>query len=91
MSQRLDLERRCPVTGQSGPLRRPKRSHRNLGLRARSALLHRGALGKLLVRVAFGELLDRVAHLQRDSSVRLDRRDGLGQPFRELRVTFKAR
>ena len=48
-------------------------------------------LGKLMIRVAFAELLDRVTRLQRDSSVRLDRRDGLSQPFRELRVTFKAR
>ena len=48
-------------------------------------------LGKLIIRVAFAELLDRVTRLQRDSGVRLDRRDGLSQPFRELRVTFKAR
>ena len=48
-------------------------------------------LGKLMVRVAFGELLDRVAHLQRDISVPLNRRDGLSRPFRELRVTFEAR
>ena len=48
-------------------------------------------LGKLMIRVAFAELLHRVTHLQRDTSVRLDRRDGLSQPFRELRVTFEAR
>jgi len=34
---------------------------------------------------------DLVTHLQRDKSVRLNRRDGLSRPFRELRVTFKAR
>jgi cytochrome P450 len=48
-------------------------------------------LGKLMIRVAFAELLDRVTHLQRDKSVRLNRRDGLSQPLGELRVTFKAR
>jgi cytochrome P450 len=48
-------------------------------------------LGKLMIRVAFAELLHRVTRLQRDTSVRLDRRDGLSQPFRELRVTFEAR
>jgi len=48
-------------------------------------------LGKLIIRVAFAELLDRVTRLQRDKSVRLNRRDGLSQPFRELRVTFKVR
>ena len=44
-----------------------------------------------MIRVAFAELLHRVTRLQRDTSVRLDRRDGLSQPFRELRVTFEAR
>ena len=48
-------------------------------------------LAKLMIRVAFAELLDRVTHLQRDKSVRLNRREGLSRPFRELRVTFKAR
>ena len=91
MSQRLDLERRCPVTGQSGPLRRPKRSHRNLCFGLGPHYCIGAPLGKLMVRVAFGELLDRVAHLQRDISVPLNRRDGLSRPFRELRVTFEAR
>jgi len=48
-------------------------------------------LGKLIIRVALAELLDRVTRLQRDKSVRLNRRDGLSRPFRELRVTFEAR
>ena len=93
MSQRLDLERRCPVTGQPGPLRRSKRSHhrRNLGLGLGPHYCIGAPLGKLIIWVAFAELLDRVTHLQRDRSVRLDRRDGLSQPFRELRVMFEAR
>ena len=48
-------------------------------------------LAKLMIQVAFATLLDRVTHLQRDPRVPLERRDGLSRPYRELRVTFKAR
>ncbi len=46
-------------------------------------------LAKLMIQVAFAELLDRVTGLRRDTSVPLDRRDGLSRPFRELRITFE--
>ena len=87
------MERRCPVTGQPGPLRRSKRSHhrRNLGLGLGPHYCIGAPLGKLMIRVAFAELLDRVTRLQRDKSVPLNRRDGLSRPFRELRITFEAR
>ncbi len=47
-------------------------------------------LARLVIQVAFAELLDRVTHLRRDSSVPLNRRDGLSQPPLQLRVTFEA-
>ena len=48
-------------------------------------------LAKLMIQVAFAALMDRVTHLQRDPSVPLNRRDGLSRPYRELRITFRAR
>jgi cytochrome P450 len=48
-------------------------------------------LAKLMIQVAFAELLDRIAHLRRDPSTPLIRRDGLSRPYRELRIIFQAR